>query len=200
MSRKKKGKAMAVRELMRPWVVLAWIACVAGCGGGAASTREPDEYTGCGTDEHWRTFDDQEPAAKVDDSLAPAMTAPVGGATVPFDPKLELTWQQYPGSAGSATGDVDTSCPQFALGGLTPQHLPPISGDVYDLQFSVAGSVVWRVITTLQEWSADDKLGTWASFRGKTVSLKAWRLPVLRNDPKDGPFVAAHPFVFSVAN
>ena len=44
-------------------------------------------------------------------------------------------------------------CPQFTPGSLTTLHLPPESGDIYDLQFTVDGSYVWRLVTTLQEWT-----------------------------------------------
>jgi hypothetical protein len=77
-------------------------------------------------------------------------------------------------------------------------HLPPISGNAYDLQFTVGGNVVWRVVTTLQEWGPTD--ATWAAWKGKTVSLKIWRMNLLRNDVKNGPFVSPQPFVFTVGS
>ena len=89
-------------------------------------------------------------------------------------------------------------CPQFNTGSLSTLHLPPISGDVYDLQFSVDGAEVWRVITTLQEWGPSDAV--WAGWKGKTVSVRIWRMSVLTNDVKAGPFVAMTPFTFAVGN
>jgi hypothetical protein len=116
-----------------------------------------------------------------------------------------VTWSQDPADTGMPTGDVihdgpmcNDCCPQWNGGALATLHLPPISGDAYDLQFSVGGSIAWRVITTLQEWTPPD--GTWASWKGKTVSLRIWRMNLLRNDVKMGPYVATQPFQFSVGN
>jgi hypothetical protein len=183
---------------------VALLLSLAGCGG-SAGNREPDEYTGCGTDENWRTFEDQEPMATAADATAPAVTAPAAGATVAFASKVKLTWQQDPNDPGAPDGDVpymgpgcNQCCPQFNTGSLSTLHLPPISGDVYDLQFSIGGAEVWRVITTLQEWGPSDTL--WASWKGKTISLKMWRMSVLTNDIKAGPFVGTAPFTFSVGN
>ena len=175
------------------------LAVVGGCSG-PSTGREPDEYTGCGTDETWRTFEDQEPMAMATDAMAPLVTAPAAGATVPSSSQLEIKWQQDPNDVGAPDGDVPhdaNSCPEYNTGGLSTLHLPPISGDAYDLQFTVAGKVSWRVITTLQEWGSTD--AAMAAFKGKTVSLKIWRMSVLRNDLKQGPFVQTTPFSFSVA-
>ena len=175
---------------------------VAGCGG-SGGNREPDEYTGCGSDENWRAFEDQEPTATVSDTMSPLVTMPAANATVAFADKVKLTWQQDANDPGAPDGDVpymgpgcNQCCPQFNTGALSTLHLPPISGDVYDLQFSIGGSEVWRVITTLQEWGPTDAV--WSSWKGKTVTLKIWRMSVLTNDVKAGPYVATAPFVFSV--
>ena len=174
---------------------------IAGCSG--TTGREPDEYTGCATDETWRTFEDQEPSSTMSDAQAPLVTAPAAGATVPSSSQLKITWQQDPNDVGTPDGDVPymgpsctNCCPEFNTGALSTLHLPPISGDAYDLKFTVDGKVAWRVITTLQEWAAPD--ATLAGWKGKAVSLKIWRMSVLRNDLKQGPFVVATPFAFSV--
>ncbi len=185
---------------MRTIVLLGLIA-MSGCTNGTTG-REPDEYTGCGTDETWRTFEDQEPLSTVSDTMAPLVSMPAAGAMVPSSSQLVLTWQPDPNDVGAPDGDVPhdpNSCPEYntgSLGMLQPLHLPPISGDAYDLQFSVGGKVVWRVFTTLQEWGAAD--ATIAGWKGKMVSLKMWRMSVLRNDLKEGPFVGTAPFTFSV--
>jgi hypothetical protein len=178
---------------------------LAGCGDHSGTGREPDEYTGCGSDENWATFSDQEPTATVADAQAPLVTNPAAGATVPFSTKVKVTWQQDPNDVGAPDGDVvymgpgcTDCCPQFNLGSLTTLHLPPISGNVYDLQFTVDGQVAWRVVTTLQEWGPSDAL--WAMWKGKSVSLKIWRMQVLRNDPDGGPFVGTAPFTFTVGS
>ena len=87
-------------------------------------------------------------------------------------------------------------CPEFNTGALSTLHLPPISGNAYDLQFTVDGKIAWRVITTIQEWAAPD--ATLAAWKGKKVSLKIWRMSLLRNDVKQGPYVGTAPFSFSV--
>jgi hypothetical protein len=186
--------------------LLMVLGSVAGCsGGGSSGNREPDEYTGCGSDENWRTFEDQEKTATVSDQSGPFVTSPSAGASVPSSTKVKLTWQQDPNDPGQPDGDVpymgpgcNQCCPQFNTGSLSTLHLPPISGDVYDLQFSIGATEVWRVVTTLQEWGPSDAL--WATWTGKTVSLKMWRMAVLTNDVKSGPFVATQPFTFSVTN
>ncbi|HEX8953010.1 MAG TPA: hypothetical protein VF945_14240 [Polyangia bacterium] len=184
---------------MRSIVLLLSAIWIAGCSGGTTG-REPDEYTGCGSDETWRTFADQEPLATVSDAMAPLVTLPAAGATVPSSSPLVVKWQPDPNDVGAPDGNVPhdaTSCPEYNIGaGLQTLHLPPISGDAYDLQFSVGGKVVWRVITTIQEWGATD--ATLAGWKGKTVSLKIWRMSVLRNDVKEGPFVGSAPFGFAV--
>jgi hypothetical protein len=184
---------------------LSLSALAASCGGGATH-REPDEYTGCGTDEHWHTFDDNEPLATVGSAMAPALTKPAANATVPATPKVIVQWNQDPADPGMSGGDVvhingpgcNDCCPQYNLGALTTLHDPPVSGDLYDLQFSVGGNVVWRVVTTLQEWTPTDAL--WAQWKGKQISLKIYRMALLVNQLKQGPYVAAAPTTFSVAN
>lgn len=184
---------------MRMWMMLA--VCLAGCGHPVGTGREPDEYTGCATDEHWRTFDDQEPTAMVDDSQAPPITAPTSGATLTAPPMI--TWKQSMADVGAPDGDVphvngpgcDNCCPQYNTGAITTLHLPAISGNSYDLQFLVAGEVVHRVLTTLQAWKPSD--ANWAKFNGQNVTLKIWRMSLLRNDPKAGPFIATKPFTFT---
>ena len=177
-----------------------------GCGGGTPTHREPDEYTGCGSDEQWHTFDDNEPTATVSATMAPLLTQPAAGATVPSSAKPILTWNQDANDPGKNDGDVIYMdgpgcmgcCPQFNPGALMMLHLPAISGDEYDLQFTVGGNYLWRTITTLQEWTPTDAL--WAQMKGKSVSVKIYRLTVLSNQLKAGPYVAPMPFVFSVGN
>ena len=184
---------------MRTAILFASLCCVAGCSGGNTG-REPDEYTGCSTDETWRTFEDQEPTATVSDAMAALVTKPAAGASVSASSQLVIAWQQDANDVGMPGGNIaatDSTCvTQYNQGSLGTLHLPPISGDAYDLQFVVDGSVAWRVITTLQEWgSPPGRLDAW---KGKTVTLKMWHMAVLRNDVKQGPFIATTPFSFSV--
>jgi hypothetical protein len=186
------------------FLVLALL--VSGCGPSSAG-REPDEFTGCASDEHWRTFDDQEPLASVSDAMSPVFTMPTAGATVPAASKPIVAWSQDPNDVGMADGNVphtdgvggcNMCCPEFNIGALSTLHLPPVSGDVYDLQFTVGGKVDHRVITTLQEWTPPD--ATWAAWKGQTVTLKIYRMTVLRNDVKQGPYTPSAPFTFTVGS
>jgi hypothetical protein len=199
------------------WLPLLLVS-TAGCGSGngmcasaaPGQTREPDEYTGCGSDEHWITFDDQEGSGQVmvDDQMAPVFSSPQAGATIPYAAKPVFAWSQDPINPGNTTGpgagDVtymtgpgcNNCCPEFNIGALTTLHLPAISGDLYDLQFLVGGGVSHRVITTLQEWTPP--ASTWSCWRGQSVGLKIVRMTVLSNSVKAGPFTPSHPFAFSV--
>src|SRR5437762_8804172 len=186
-------------------LLLAGAISVAGCGSHSGTGREPDEYTGCGSDENWRAFSDQEPTATVADATAPKITAPAAGATLPSATAPKIGWQQNATDIGMPDGDVVHSgpsctdcCPEFNTGALQTLHLPPISGNAYDLQFTVYGKDAWRVITTIQEWGPSDAL--WATWKGKTVSLKIYRMELLRNDVKQGPYVGTAPFTFRVGN
>lgn len=115
----------------------------------------------------------------------------------PFAMKPAVSWQPTPTIAGKPLGDAScTECP--ACGLLTTDHLPPVSGDVYDLQFTVAGQVVWRIIYTSQSWTPPDPL--WASWQGKTVTLRALRMQVSVNDWRDGPYQATKPIAFTVGS
>jgi hypothetical protein len=174
----------------------------------AASCDSPTitpEQTGCGTDENWRTFDDTEPNATVDDTQAPVLTQPSTDSTIPFAPKPVFAWKQSANTVGQPDGDVlhdgpscNDCCPQYNTGALTTLHEPPISGDVYDLQFFDGGKLIYRVITTLQEWTAPDD--TWSSWRGKTLTLKIYRAALLENDVKEGPFVASQPTTLQIGS
>jgi len=51
------------------------------------------------------------------------------------------------------------------------------------------------VLSTLQEWQSPDAVG--AAWAGHSVSLKIYRMGVLLNDPKSGPFVGTSPTTFT---
>ena len=192
---------MIARSLLLSLVLSPLV--VAGCGGG--SHHEPEEYTGCGTDEHFQTFEDNEAMATVSDTTGPKLTAPAAGATVPFAQKPILTWNQDSNDPGMASGDVpymgpgcNDCCPQFNIGALTTLHEPAISGTVYDLQFYVGTSYLHRVVTTLQEWTPTDDF--WQTLKGKTVTVKIYRVSLLVNELKQGPFIAATANTFTVGS
>jgi hypothetical protein len=185
------------------WVLPSICAALwlASCGPHMGTGREPDEYTGCATDEHWVTFDDQEKLAVTSDAQAAQVTAPTTGASLAQKPIV--SWQRTPSEAGAPDGDVphvngpgcDNCCPQYNTGALTTLHLPAVSGNVYDLQFSIDGALTHRVLTTLQRWSPSDAL--WSSWKGKTLSLRIYRMTVLRNEAKEGPFTTTAALTFT---
>ncbi len=178
---------------------------VAGCGGGVTH-RAADEYTGCGGDEQYRLLEDAEPTATVDDTQAPQLTQPADGASISGSTKPIVTWNQDPNDPGKPDGDVPyldgpgctACCPQFTIGGLTTLHLPPESGNIYDLHFTVDGNYIWRLITTLQEWTPTD--GLWPQLKGHKVSVQIWRMEIITDSPKNGPFTATRPFTFNVGS
>jgi hypothetical protein len=177
-------------------IALFFAFAITGCH--AAPARLDPEYTGCGTDELLQIFDEQEARAIFSDTMAPVVLQPTAGATVAYSPKTIMRWEQTTTSTGQDTGDVDSSCEQWTLGAIRPLHLPPVSGDAYDLQFTVDSRIDHRVITTLQEWAAPDEV--WARWRGKSVSVKIYRAVVQTNDVRQGPFVSPQPLVFTVGH
>jgi hypothetical protein len=186
---------------------LAVVLSAAACDNHAGAGREPDEYTGCASDEQWRLFDDEDKHAVADAAQAPALTAPTSTALAAGGPPPVFSWSRAgAGDPGMSLGDVphengpgcDNCCPQWNGGALGPLHLPPISGTIYDLKFSVDGKVVWRVLSTLQQYKPT--AAAWRAITaGSSVELSIVRLAVLRNDPREGPFVAPAPARFSVS-
>jgi hypothetical protein len=191
--------------------ILSLCILLAGCNGPAPGLFEPDAtrgYQACATDENWRTFNDQELAhlVKTDDTQATAFQPPlVDGASFPASPAPTFTWQVTATIPGMMNGDA--SCPTVCrlctgsiptagtMCNLCGAHLPAVSGDSYDLQFSVGGSVVWRIITTAQFYQPPDDI--WASWRGKTVSLATVRAFLKLNDVQE-IYQASKPLTFSV--
>ncbi len=188
-------------------LALTVVAALLAAGCNKITHRVADEYTGCGGDEQYLLLEDAEPSAVVDDSNAPQMTQPANGGSVAFSPKTIVQWNQDVNAPGQPDGDVpymdgvngcDACCPQFTIGSLTTLHLPAESGDIYDLHFSVDGDYVWRLVTTLQEWTPSDDL--WAKWKGHKVSIQIWRMAILTNNPKAGPYISTSPWTFSVGN
>ena len=172
---------------------------LAACGGSSspAPPRPPDEYDsdtamGCATDENATDFDNRETSGQftVDDAQAPRFTLPMAGDTLALAPVPTFAWQPTPSLPGRAHGDA--SCEECPI-----CHLPPVSGDVYDLQFTVDGAVAWRIVYSAQQWTPKDV--PWKAWAGKTVSLVAYRMLLKANDVQQGPFRAAQPLVFHVA-
>ncbi len=168
------------------------LAVLGACNGHAGTGREPDEYVGCATDENWATFDDV--TELVADADAPKLTSPAPQPDLPSQP-VAFTWNVSPTVTGTPAGDVGMDCTQWNTG-FSTLHLAPISGTVYDLQVSVGGTVVHRVLTTMQKWQASPAV--WATLSGKSIAVRVRRIVVLKNDRKDGPFAPSSSSSFKV--
>lgn len=174
----------------------------AGCS--QAPTLEPT-YEACATDENWINFDDYEKTGRVTTSgtQVPVWTAPAMGAAIAASAAPTFQWQ--PSASNAGTPDGDATCPQYQPaslpGGLSSglnsglhaglhiEHLPPVSGTVYDLHLSIDGSDVYRVVTTRQR--AGIAQATWAGFGGKSVIATLYEAKMLVNSIVEGPYQAA---------
>ena len=158
----------------------------------SSSTVEP-VYEGCATDENWISFDDYERTARVTTTgnNLPQWNAPQTGAALPVTTPGVFRWQPTATAAGSVDGDA--TCPQHQTasfaGALQPKHLPPVSGTAYDVHFAVAGSDVYRVITTLQRTGISSSI--LAGWAGKTVTVTLISAKLLVNSIAEGPYQAA---------
>jgi len=198
---------MTMLRLASILVAAAVLSILQSCDSHGGTGREPDEYTGCAADEQWRLFDDEDKNAVADATQAPILVTPATTTTRAADAPPVFSWTRAGTSNPGATlGDVphengpdcNNCCPQWNGGALGTLHLPPISGTVYDLQFLVDGKVAWRALTTLQEYKPT--AAAWAAITaGASFDLKIVRIVVLRNDAKEGPFVAPTPTRFTVA-
>lgn len=184
---------------MKISAALVSLCLAAACGGegehsATGAGREPDEYVGCAADEHWPSFDDA--SDDVSDSDAPQLTAPSSTAAVALVPVPDFTWRASAGIAGTTAGDIPMDCAQWNTG-FSTLHLPPVSGTVYDLQVSIAGKLEHRVITSLQRWTPQASL--WASWAGKSLSIRLRRMTLLENDRKEGPYAPTAPVTLTVS-
>src|SRR5262245_6502631 len=121
---------------MRTAILCAVIVGAFGCDdhGNACGGRKPDEFTGCGSDENWCTFQDNLARATVSDEQAPALTAPNPAMPLAAAPPPRFTWTRSANDAGAPAGDVpylngpdcNNCCPQFNGGQIGTLHFPPI--------------------------------------------------------------------------
>jgi hypothetical protein len=101
-------------------------------------------------------------------------------------------WQPSATNAGALDGDA--TCPQFQpaslkLSGLQIEHLPPVSGTVYDLHLAIGGNDVYRVVTTRQR--AGIAMGVWSGWSGQTLTATLYEAKMLVNAIAEGPYQAA---------
>jgi hypothetical protein len=172
-------------------LLAAPLLCLMACSG--ANTRDPDIYEGCSTDENRSLFDDYETTGrvKIEPAQAPQWSSPMDGASLPRSQPPTFAWQPTPGDAGRPSGTA--SCMQCAACGtllsLEPQHLPPVSGNAYDLLFKADGVEVYRVVTTLQTFTP--RAEVWSAWAGKLVTVDLVGAALLRNEIQRGPYRAA---------
>ena len=81
------------------------------------------------------------------------------------------------------------AAPGLSAMSLTPEHLPPVTGIVYDVHVASDGTDLFRVLTSRQETSIPGPL--WAGWAGKTVTVDLIKAPLIRNTVSDGPYRAA---------
>ena len=147
--------------------------------------RPPDAFEGCATDENSATFDDYGARTTLDAQRAPRWLEPAPAAMLPAATVTALRWQPTPTDAGRPSGNA--SCPERCpTCRLQPEHLPPVSGNVYDLHVYAAGVEIYRVVTTLQSFTAE--AGVWASWAGKDLSVDIVGTALLRNEVQGGPY------------
>lgn len=157
------------------------------------TTLEP-VYDGCATDENWRTLDDYVSGEfvriKLDAGSVPQWLQPLGSGAVSAAAMPGFSWRPSLADAGQPNGTV--TCEQYkpTRRGTGPLHLPAVSGNLYDLHFSVGGKDLYRVMTTRQQAAVPREV--WATWVGKSVRVDLYRAQLLLNDVADGggPFQA----------
>jgi len=168
-----------------PWLFLCQ------CDDLSAKGPEPS-YEGCTSDENWITLDNalKSASAQVGPEQAPIFTEPTSDAFLASDVAAVFRFAPSKSSAGQRDGNV--TCPQYQPqhhGGLSPLHLPEVTGTVFDLHVRIDGSDVYRVLTTRQ--FAGIPLATWRTWTGKTLTVTLYRSHFQKNEIVSGPFRSA---------
>ncbi len=174
-------------------------------------------YGGAATDEAWKTMVDAYDAAEVGSPEAVTVQAP-GSAIDAAATTLTLTWTS-PIAAGPvrpralalaapASTDVESSWFDDALDavggffvGSAHAHLPPITGDIYFVELTVAGTTcpIARGLTTDEQWtlSAAD-WSTLKSHIGLPISVTVTSAYLTENRVTEGPYRPAAPTVIEL--
>jgi hypothetical protein len=185
------------------YLMVGMFAALAACGPQTGASREPDAYEGCATDEVWRTLDEAQAGNRVraDDAQAPRFLDPVTqGATLPGATPPTIRWQQSATVAGNANGDATCEkCPTCGTPAtLVAPHEEPVSGTVYDVQFTAAGGTPYRVLTTVLSLTVPANV--WQGWRGRQVSVTATRAPLQGGTLQGDAYRPAQPLSFTVGN
>lgn len=184
---------MRIRSTTSLVVLLFGLPCCKG-----SSDRPPDATEGCATDENAEAFTDYLASGRVmsDAARAPRWLEPAPGSTLAAAMPATLRWQPSPTDAGRPNGTA--SCPdRCPTCRLSPEHLPPVSGNVFELRFSAGGAEVYRVMTSLQSFTPD--AAVWATWAGQGLTVDLVGAALLRNEVAAGPF-RTETLRFSVRN
>ena len=156
-------------------------------------------YEGCATDENWVTFDDYIRTDRLSTApqTAPQWLEPAESAALDVASAPTFRFQPSATIEGSPNGDA--VCPQFSpssRSGISPQHLPAVSGTVFDVLFTLEDGPAYRVITTRQSVRLRPSL--WKSWAGHRVTVTLNSARLLRNEVMAGPYRAPL-LVFDIA-
>lgn len=172
-------------------------------------------YDGSASDEAWLTMIDGEAIVKLGDARAPVIESPAEGATLSLSgPPIELRWTSSLSAALSPRRSPRTPAERVEAGTLTRltraasglfvstafAHLPPVTGDIYDLKLSIPGRTCpIEILTTELDYplSASQWAALGASGAG-TITLEITSAFLRENRITEGPYRPA-PRTFQVA-
>ena len=161
-------------------------------------------FEGCATDEHQTTLDDYESTdrVKTDGKAGPKWLQPAQGSAAlsfPSTVPTMFSWQPTANDPGSSQGNVTCApalLPTRSASSLWPLHEAPVSGVIYDLQFSIGASLTYRVLTTHQ--NATVPAAVWSGWAGKSVVVDLVSAKLLNNEVAEGPYRPAAMLTFQV--
>lgn len=167
-------------------------------------------YGGEATDEAWRAMVDAKSKAAVSDQ-AVTLVSPTEGQSYSTTGETPPTWQWtspiaswVPGSAPSVPASLPARPREGRsvlawLGNLVlpsaEAHLPPFTGDLYQVQVTVPGrKCPVELLTSNLEWTLD--AATWDTLRGavdQDVSIQVLSAYLVENRLREGPYKLATP-------
>jgi hypothetical protein len=183
------------------------------CGSEGSSGDGEVIYQGAATDEAYAVLVDAEPRVMIDAAKAANVTVPVEGqgyspteAAPPFRWTSALSAAlERPAPARRAQAHARAELPRMTLGDLVLPgeraalaHLPPITGTVHLLRFTIPGESSLLVLTTQTSYTPDD--ASWRHLKGADgrVQLVITSAYLRNNIIEEGPYRAATPRSFGV--
>lgn len=160
------------------------------CGEPAAPPSPEPSYEGCATDENWLAFDQRlgSLAAVAPPPVAPIFLAPTSGVTLMAG---EPALFRFAVSVQDSTPEGgDASCPQYQprVVGIRPQHLPAVTGTVFDLRFLRGAEPIYRVMTTRRFASLPS--ARWQALAGSRLRVSLSYARMQKNAIIAGPYEA----------